>query len=83
MLTLVSTSLTSVLKVHNIIIHSLCRYIKYINLSMYKFKPLFLWHMSMLYTFNCTLVTHNNMAQKLYNIKFVVTNIFKIIVNNN
>jgi hypothetical protein len=31
--------LTLVLKAHNIIIHSLCRYIKYNNLNVYKFKP--------------------------------------------
>jgi len=41
--------LTLVLKVHNIIIYSLCKYIKYSNLNMYKFRPLFLWHVSMLY----------------------------------
>jgi hypothetical protein len=34
--------LTLVLKAHNIIMHSLCKYIKYNNLSMYKFMPLFL-----------------------------------------
>jgi len=33
--------LTLVLKADNIIIHSLCKYIKYNNLSMYKFRPLF------------------------------------------
>jgi hypothetical protein len=47
-----------VLKVDNIIIHSLCKYIKYNNLSMYKFRPSFLWHMFMLYTFSCMLVAH-------------------------
>jgi hypothetical protein len=65
---------------HNIIIHGLHRYIKYNNLSMYKFRPLFLWHVSMLYTFSCT---HNNMAEKLYNTKFIVTNMTKKIVNDN
>jgi hypothetical protein len=34
--------LTLVLEVHNIIIYSLCTYIKYNNLGMYKFWPLFL-----------------------------------------
>jgi len=34
--------LTLVLKAQNIIIHNLYRYIKYNNLSMYKFRPLFL-----------------------------------------
>jgi len=47
---------------------------------MYKFKPLFLRQMSMLYTFNCT---HNYMAQKLYNIKFVVANMIEIVANDN
>jgi hypothetical protein len=73
-------NLTLVLEVHNIIIHNLCRYIKYININMYKFRPLFLWHVSMLYTFSCT---HNNMAQKLNNTKFVVTNMIEIIANDN
>ncbi len=31
-----------ILKVHNIITYNLCTYIKYNNLSMYKFRPLFL-----------------------------------------
>ncbi len=53
---------------------------KYSNLSIYKFKALFLWHVSMLYTFSCT---HNRMTQKLYNIKFVVTNMTKIVANDN
>jgi len=34
--------LTLVLKAQNIIIHILCKCIKYNNLSMYKFKLLFL-----------------------------------------
>jgi hypothetical protein len=68
-----------VLEVHNIIIHSLCKYIKYSNLSMYKFKPLFLWHVSMLYTFSCT---NNHTPQKLYNTKFVIANVIEIIKNN-
>jgi hypothetical protein len=34
--------LTLALEVHNIIIHNLRRYIKYTNLNMYKFRPLFL-----------------------------------------
>jgi len=46
---------------------------------MFKFRPLFLWHMSMLYTFSCT---HNYMAQKLYNTKFVVANMTEIITND-
>jgi hypothetical protein len=36
-------SLSLVLKVHNIIIHNLCKYTKYINLRMYKFRTLFLF----------------------------------------
>jgi hypothetical protein len=27
---------------------------------MYKFKPLFVWHVSMLYTFSCMLVANDN-----------------------
>ncbi len=46
---------------------------------MYKFRPLFLWHVSMLYTFSCT---HNCMAQKLYNTKFVAANMIEIIAND-
>jgi len=38
----VNMGLTLVLEAHNFIIHSLCRYIKYNNLSMYKFRPSFL-----------------------------------------
>jgi hypothetical protein len=57
--------LTLVLKTHNIIIHSLCRYIKYNNLSMYKFRVLVLWHVSMLYTFSCTLVAHTTVWLKI------------------
>jgi hypothetical protein len=72
--------LTLILKAHNIIIHSLCRYIKYNNLSMYKFRPFFLWHVSMLYTFSST---HNRMVEKLYNTKFIVANITKIVANDN
>jgi hypothetical protein len=34
--------LTLVLEVHNIIIYNLFKYIEYNNLSMYKFRPLFL-----------------------------------------
>ncbi len=75
--------LTLVLKVHNTIIYNLCRYIKYNNLSMYKFRPLFLWHVSMLYTFSCMLVAHNRIAQKLYNTEFVVVNITMIVANDN
>jgi hypothetical protein len=63
--------LTLVLEAHNIIIHSLCKYIKYNNLSMYKFRLSFLWHVSILYTFSCT---RNRMAEKLYNTKFIVAN---------
>jgi hypothetical protein len=48
--------LTLVLEVHTNIIYSLCTYIQYSNLSMYKFRPLFLWHVFMLYTFRCMLV---------------------------
>jgi hypothetical protein len=36
--------LTLELEVHNTIIYNLCRYIKYNNLNMYEFRPLFLWH---------------------------------------
>jgi phage antirepressor YoqD-like protein len=72
--------LTLVLEAHNIIIHSLCKYIKYNHINMYKFRPSFLWHMSMLYTFNCT---QNRMAEKLYNIKFIVVNMTNIVVNDN
>jgi hypothetical protein len=57
--------LTLVLEAHNIIIHNLCKYIKYNNSSMYKFKRSFLWHMSMLYTFNCTLVAHTTVWLKI------------------
>jgi hypothetical protein len=48
--------------------HNLCRYIKYNNLSMYKFRLLFLWHMSMLYTFSCMLVAHTTVEPKNYTI---------------
>jgi hypothetical protein len=71
---------TLVLEAHNIIMHNLCRYIKYNNLSMYKFKPSFLLHVSMLYTFSCT---HNHMAEKLYNNKFIIANMTKIVANDN
>jgi hypothetical protein len=47
---------------------------------MYKFMPLILWHVSMLYTFNCT---QSHVAQKLYITKFVVVNTIEIIENNN
>jgi hypothetical protein len=72
--------LTIILKEHNIIIHSLCRYVKYNNLNMYKFRPSFLWQVSMLYTFSCT---HNCMVEKLYNTKFIVANMIRIVVNDN
>jgi len=72
--------LTLVLEAHNIITYSLCRYIKYNNLSMYKFRPSFLWHMSMLYTFSCT---HNRMVENLYNTKFIVANMTEIVTNDN
>jgi len=72
--------LTLILEVQNIIIYNLCRYNKYVKLSMYKLKSLFLWHVYMLYKFNCT---HNHMVQKLYNTKFVVVNMTEIIANNN
>jgi len=35
MLASINMGLTLILEVHNITIHSLCRYIKHINLSMY------------------------------------------------
>jgi hypothetical protein len=71
--------LTLVLEAHNIIIHSLCRYIKYNNLSMYKFRPSFYDTCPC-----CThLVAHNRMAEKLYNTKFIVANMTKIIGNDN
>jgi hypothetical protein len=60
--------LTLVLEVHNTIIYSLCKYIKYNNLGMYKFKSLFLWHMSMLYTFSCMLIAHITVWPKNYTI---------------
>jgi hypothetical protein len=55
-----------VLEVHNIIMYNLCTYIKYSNLSMYKFKPLFLWHVSMLYIFSYMLVAHTTVWPKNY-----------------
>jgi hypothetical protein len=72
--------LTLVLEAHNIIIHNVCRYIKYNNLNMYKFRPSFLWHVSMLYTFSCT---HNHMIEKLYTTKFIVANMTEIVANDN
>jgi hypothetical protein len=60
--------LTLVLEVHNIIVYNLCRYNKYNDLSMYKFKPLFLWHVSMLYKFGCMLVAHTTVWPKNYTI---------------
>jgi hypothetical protein len=54
--------LTLVLEVHSIIIYSLCTYIQYNNLSMYKFRPLFLWHVSMLYTFNCMPIAYDKIS---------------------
>jgi hypothetical protein len=57
--------LTLVLEAHNIIIHNLCRYIKSNNLNMYKFMPSFLWYVSMLYTFSCTLVAHTTVRLKI------------------
>jgi hypothetical protein len=60
--------LTLVLEVHNIIIYNLCRYIKYGNLSMYTFRPLFVWHVSMLYTFSCMLIAHTIVWPKNYTI---------------
>jgi hypothetical protein len=47
---------------------------------MYKFRPSFLWHVSMLYTFSCI---NNNMAGKLYNTKFIITNMTEIVANDN
>jgi hypothetical protein len=32
---------------------------------MYKFRPLFLWHVSMLYTFSCMLVAHTTIWPKI------------------
>ncbi len=77
--------LTLILEVHNIIIYNLCRYIEYNNLSIYKLMPLFLWHVSMLYTFSYMLIAHTTMlvAQKLYNTKFVIVNMTKIVANDN
>jgi hypothetical protein len=72
--------LTLVVKEHNIIIHTLCRYIEYNNLGMYKFRPSFLWHISMLYIFS---YRHNHMAEKLYNTKFIVANMTEIVGNDN
>jgi hypothetical protein len=60
--------LTLVLKAHNIIIHNLCKYIKYNNLNMYKFRPSLLWHMFVLYTFSCKLVAHTIIWLKDYTI---------------
>jgi hypothetical protein len=60
--------LTLILKVHNTIIYNLCRYIKYSNLNMYKFRPLFLLHVSMLYTFSYMLVAHITIWPKNYTI---------------
>jgi hypothetical protein len=71
--------LTLIVEAHNIIIHNLCRYIKYNNLSMYKFRSSFLWHVSMLYTFSCT---HNRMVVNLYDMKFIVANMTEIITND-
>jgi hypothetical protein len=42
MFALLSMGLTLILKVNIIIIDSLCKYIKYPNLTMYKFRSLFL-----------------------------------------
>jgi len=72
--------LTLVLEVNNIIIYNFCKYIKYNNLSMYKFKTLFLCHVSIYLHVNCT---HNRMAQKLYNTKFLVINMIEIVINDN
>jgi hypothetical protein len=60
--------LTLVLEVHNIIIYNLCAYIKYINLNKYNFRPLILWHVSMLYTFSSMLVAHTTVWPKNYTI---------------
>jgi len=61
--------LTLVLEAYDIIIHSLYNYVKYNNLSIYKFRPSFLWHVSMLYTFSYTLVAHTTVQLKIIQYK--------------
>ncbi len=56
--------LTLVLEAHNIIIHSLCRYIKYNNLSIYKFRPsFFMTHGHVVHIQLHVSCTHNRMAE--------------------
>jgi hypothetical protein len=57
--------LTLVLKAHILVYITYVDILNINNLSMYKFRPSFLWQVSMLYTFSCMLVAHTTVWLKI------------------